>query len=101
MPFRKDGGFICDNCGALLAIESCLNCGRLFVYTQANLQGRKREYDDLPLSLEDGRLTNHECDYCAAEERGDSPSRGSQCWTPAEDVSDLSHGHALVVRQGA
>jgi hypothetical protein len=72
MPFTPDG-FACNHCGAPLSIDSCFNCGRLFVYTVASLENRRREFDDEPLLPPHDIEASGLCDYCAAKERGEPP----------------------------
>jgi hypothetical protein len=64
MPFTK-GGFACDHCAAPLSIDSCLNCGRLFVYTIASVENRLREFDDPPLLPPRDAEASGICDYCS------------------------------------
>jgi hypothetical protein len=73
VPFTKEG-FFCDHCAAPLEIDSCINCGRLFVYTKASLEHRTREFDDPPLLGSDVDRTSGDCDHCIAEDIGASPA---------------------------
>jgi hypothetical protein len=67
-------GFLCDHCAAALAIDSCFNCGRLFVYTKASLENRLREFDDPPLALDEVARASGYCDFCIAQNLGASPT---------------------------
>jgi hypothetical protein len=73
VAFTEDGVYVCDHCGAPLSIDSCVSCGRMFVYTVASIENRLREFNDAPLLPPDDLRASGVCDFCAARDRGDSP----------------------------
>jgi hypothetical protein len=73
VPLTQEG-FFCDHCAAPLEVDSCFNCGRLFVYTKASLENRRREFDDPPLAAADVARTSGFCDQCLAQSIGGSPA---------------------------
>jgi hypothetical protein len=73
-----EGGYGCDNCGAVLAIDSCFNCGRMFVYTAATAERRKRECGDPPLTNDEAAKSSGLCDACLAEQQRETPAQVRQ-----------------------